>query len=68
MALSAPCRLELTTNAASDTVYGGWKDSEMRAWLIENGYMRSDAQVKRDELVALMASKYVIDPSAPHQV
>ncbi|KAH7100493.1 hypothetical protein BKA62DRAFT_706479 [Auriculariales sp. MPI-PUGE-AT-0066] len=45
-------------NSASDTVYGGWQDSEMRQWLIDNGYMKSDAQAKRDELLALMQSKY----------
>lgn len=30
----------------------------MRQWLIDNGYMKSDAQAKRDELVGLMSSKY----------
>jgi hypothetical protein len=30
----------------------------MRAWLIERGYLKSDAQAKRDELIKLMNSKY----------
>ena len=30
----------------------------MRAWLIERGYLRSDAQKKRDELVRLMQDHY----------
>jgi hypothetical protein len=43
---------------APSTVYGVWKDSEMRAWLVDNGYLRSDAQVKRDELIKLMHEKF----------
>ncbi|KDN48073.1 hypothetical protein RSAG8_03089, partial [Rhizoctonia solani AG-8 WAC10335] len=44
--------------SAKDTAWHGWSDSEMRQWLIDNGYLRSDAQVKRDELVNLMNRKY----------
>ena len=43
---------------AADTMWGAWSDSDMRAWLIEHGYLKSDAQVKRDELVKLMNNKY----------
>lgn len=43
--------------AATDTIWGSWKDSDIREWLIEHGYLRSDAQVKRDELVKLMDAK-----------
>lgn len=47
---------------AKDTVWAGWRDSDMRSWLIEHGYMRSDsAEKKRDELVALMHDKWVIN-------
>ncbi len=35
-----------------------WNDSEMRDWLIEHDYLRSDAQVKRDALTKLMNDKY----------
>lgn len=42
---------------AVDTVWGGWKDSDIRSWLVEHGYLRSDAQVKRDEMVKLINSK-----------
>lgn len=31
----------------------------MREWLIEHGYIKSDVQKTRDELVALMSDKYV---------
>lgn len=30
----------------------------MRSWLIEHGYLRSDAQKSRDELIKLMQDKY----------
>jgi len=43
---------------AKNTAWGAWSDSQMREWLIEHGYLRSDAQVKRDQLVNLMSEKY----------
>ncbi len=46
--------------SAVDTVWGGWKDSDIRSWLIDHGYLRSDAQVQRDELVKLMNAKYAM--------
>jgi Putative nuclear envelope organisation protein len=51
--------------SATNTVWDAWTESEMRAWLIEHGYMRSDAQVKRDELVQLINSKCVSLPPFP---
>lgn len=42
---------------AKDTVWSGWKDSDMRDWLIKNGYLKSDAKKTREELVELMHSK-----------
>jgi len=45
---------------ATNTVWDAWTESEIRAWLIEHGYMRSDAQVKRDELVKLINDKCVL--------
>jgi hypothetical protein len=44
---------------ASDTIWAAWSDSQIRDWLVENGYMRSDAQVKRDELVDAINAKCV---------
>jgi hypothetical protein len=44
------------TSAAS-TFWSAWSDNQIRDWLIEHGYMRSDAQVKRDELVNLANEK-----------
>ena len=42
---------------AHDTVWGAWTDSQMREWLIEHGYLRTDAQKTRDELIKLMNQK-----------
>lgn len=49
----------LTDNYANakDTVWGSWRDSDMKEWLIEHGYLKSDVQKTRDELVALMSDK-----------
>ncbi len=32
----------------------------MRSWLVDNGYLRSDAQVKRDELVKAINEKLIV--------
>lgn len=42
---------------AKDTVWGAWRESDMREWLIEHDYIRSDAQKTRDELIAMMNDK-----------
>jgi len=31
-------------------MWSAWSDSDIHNWLIEHGYLRSDAQIKRDEL------------------
>lgn len=45
--------------SVKDTVLSAWSDNQLRQWLIDNGYIRSDAEVKRDELVKLANEKYV---------
>lgn len=45
---------------ASDTFWGAWSDSDIRSWLIEHGYMKSDAQARRDELVKMINDKCVL--------
>lgn len=35
---------------AKSTVWGGWYDSEMRDWLVNHGFLKSDYQAKRDEV------------------
>jgi hypothetical protein len=42
---------------AKSTIWGSWRDSDMRDWLIEHGYLKSDAQKTRDDLVAAMHEK-----------
>lgn len=43
--------------SASDTVWSSWTDSDIRAWLIEHGYLRTNAQKSRDELIKLINEK-----------
>ena len=35
-----------------------WLDNSIRQWLVDHGYIRSDAQVKRDELIKLANERY----------
>jgi hypothetical protein len=48
--------------SATNTVWDAWTESEIRAWLIEHGYLRSDAQVEHDELVEMINAKCVSPP------
>ena len=43
--------------SAKDTFWSAWSDNQIRTWLIENGYIRSDAQYKRDQLIKLANEK-----------
>lgn len=43
---------------AYDTTWAAWKDSDMRSWLLDHGYIRSDAQKTHDDLIKLMQDKY----------
>ena len=54
-----PISLFLSDNFsnARDTIWSSWSDSDIRSWLVENGYLKSDAQVNRDELVKLINEK-----------
>jgi hypothetical protein len=45
-------------SSALDTLYLGWTDSQIKGWLVSNGYIRSDAQKRRDELVKMFNDKY----------
>lgn len=35
---------------AKSTAFGGWYDSEMRDWLVQHGFLKSDYEAKRDEV------------------
>lgn len=45
--------------SAKDTFWSAWPDQTIHDWLVEHGYMRSDAQYKRDQLIKLANEKYV---------
>ena len=35
---------------SKNTMFSGWYDSDMRSWLVDHGYLKSDIQAKRDEV------------------
>lgn len=43
---------------AQDTAYSQWSESESKAWLVEHGIIKSDAQIKKDKLQKLVADNY----------
>ncbi|KAI6167590.1 hypothetical protein EDD17DRAFT_1750948 [Pisolithus thermaeus] len=51
--------------SASDSIWGAWRDADIREWLTEHGYIdeRTAPRKTRDELVNLINSKYA-DASA----
>lgn len=42
------------------TVYSTWSDSQLKAWLVDQGIVKSDAQIKRDKMLRLVQSVMVI--------
>lgn len=42
---------------AKDTFWSTWSDNQLRTWLVDHGYVRSDAQVKRDEMIKIANDK-----------
>jgi len=42
----------------TDTVWGTWSDSQLKGWLIKNGYVKSDTQIKRDQMVKMVEENY----------
>ena len=52
-------------HSAKDTFWHAWSDNQVRDYLVENGYIRSDAQVRRDELYKLANEKYVGPSHSP---
>ena len=48
--------------SASDTVWGAWRDSDIRSWLVEHGHISSEEKANkmgRSELVKMIDSKSV---------
>lgn len=37
-------------NHSKDNLVRGWKESDMRSWLVQHGYLKSDAEIKKDEV------------------
>lgn len=51
---------------AKSTVWSGWYDSEIRDYLVQHGYIKSDYEAKRDDLINLISNKYHGATSAPY--
>lgn len=43
---------------AQDQAYSSWDESQAKAWLIEHGIIKSDAQLKKEKLQRLVADNY----------
>lgn len=44
--------------ALTDTVYSTWSDSQLKGWLIKNNLVKSDTQIKRDQMISLVQDNY----------
>jgi len=45
-------------STALDTLYMGWSDSQIKDWMVSNGYIKSDVQKRREELLKQFHEKY----------
>ncbi len=41
------------------TIFSGWYDSDLRDWLVSHNLAKSNAQLKREEMIAMIGDKYV---------
>lgn len=44
--------------SSQDSVFNSWKEGELRKWLVDNGYIKSDFQAAKDKYAALVAANY----------
>lgn len=40
--------------SATDKIWHVWSESELKAWLVNHGFLKSDAQKQRDELIKMV--------------
>jgi O-methyltransferase involved in polyketide biosynthesis len=57
-AAKATDNVKETLNDATDYVYSTWDDNQLRSYLEQHGYIRTHAQVTRDEMLAKMRDTY----------
>lgn len=38
----------------TEKVWSNWSDSELRGWLVDHGYVKSDAQITRDKMTKMV--------------
>jgi hypothetical protein len=46
-------------DVAKDYIFSTWQDSALKDYLVKNGYMKSNEQKKRDEMLQMMRSTYL---------
>lgn len=44
--------------SVTETVWTPWTDSQLKSWLVDNGIIKSDAQVSRDKMIKLVQYVY----------
>lgn len=55
-------------NDATDYTYSSWDDSQLRKYLVDNGYMKSKTEATRDQLLTNMKDAYTTTVNAPYEV
>src|SRR5882762_8413085 len=50
----------------SDNVWSSWSDSELKNWLVKNGYMKSNQQLNREKMIKLVECVSRPAPFTPH--
>jgi hypothetical protein len=38
----------------SDSVWCTWSDSELKSWLVKNGYVKSHQQINREKMIKMV--------------
>lgn len=57
-----------TASDAQDYVFSTWDDSQLKKYLVDNGYVKSDYEAKRDELLSGVRDAYTATTQAPYEI
>jgi hypothetical protein len=41
--------------SVKDAVWSTWSESQLKNWLVEHGYVKSDAQLTRDKMIRMVS-------------
>lgn len=50
----------------NDYVWSTWTDTELRKWLVDNGYIKSDAQVTKEKMQKMVSYVATFSPALLH--